>query len=121
MSNPHATGMVAARVRGLTVRTRKCILDVFDLLDDRKTPMAELLATAAVKDPLKFMDTASKFIIKDLQIDINHMHNPSMLTDDEIAEEIATRARARLEQARDITDQVEVIDTGVSKEAGVSK
>lgn len=121
MSNPNATGMTAQHGRSLVARTRKMILNAFDVVDTRGKPIVEYLADAFIENPLKFMDTASRYMPKDIQVDVTHSNNASGLSDDEIAHEIATRARQRLEAARDITDEVEVVSLGVSSEPSVSE
>lgn len=100
MANKHATGMPAKHGRQLTARTRGCILKAFDILDTRNKSMPELMADAAIEQPLRFMDVAAKYIIKDVNTDVDSLKDASKLTDSELADIIATRARERLEDAQ---------------------
>ena len=97
MANKNATGKTARHGKDLTARTRGCILSVFDILDNRNKPMPELLADKAEENPLQFMNIASKYIIKDVHNDVDSFKDAAKLTDSELADIIATRARERLE------------------------
>lgn len=97
-------GMNAKHGRGLTARTRAAVLNCFDLIDDKPEkyrPISELLAQGAQKDVFKFMDIAAKYIIKDINTDADAASDASKLTDNELADIIARRARDRLESTQE--------------------
>ena len=93
-------GQVAKHGRGLTAKTRAAILKAFDILDDESQgykTIPVLLAAASQKDVFRFMDVAAKYIIKDVNTDSDSLQDASKLTDGELADIIAKRARERLE------------------------
>jgi 23S rRNA U2552 (ribose-2'-O)-methylase RlmE/FtsJ len=97
-----SAGSTAKHGRGLTVRTRAAILKAMDLVDTdttgKYTPVHELLAVAAQKDIFKFMDTASKYIIKDMNTDMDGNKSLDSLTNEELADIVASHARKQREQ-----------------------
>jgi hypothetical protein len=109
VKNP--VGKAAKHGQELAQRTRKGILNAFDCVETKhKKLLSEVLADAFLENPLKFLDTASKFIPKQVDIDVSHTKTANTMTDDELADIIATRARQRLEAKTiegDIIEEVE--------------
>ena len=108
MANKHPV-QTAKHGTALVRRTRYAILKALDVVDNSDMPVHEHLAEAFKENPLKFMDTAGKYLPKQLDIDVNHSNSSKRLTDDELADIIATRARERLEAAKEIEGESEVI------------
>lgn len=103
MADHNATGMKAKRGRGVTAKTRGAILRAFDIIEapgSKYLTIPQLLAEASQKDVFRFMDVAAKYIIKDINTDADSLKDASKLTDSELADIIATRARERLEEAQ---------------------
>ena len=103
MANKNATGMPAKHGRTVTARARGCILKALDIVDDESQgykSIPQLLAAASQKDVFRFMDVTAKYIIKDINTDADSLKDASKLTDSELADIIATRARERLEEAQ---------------------
>ncbi len=90
----------------LVRRTRYAILKALDTVDSLGTPLHELLAQAFVDNPLKFLDTAAKFLPKQMDIDVTHSKSNQNLSDDDLADIIAQRARQRLEGIKAIDGEV---------------
>lgn len=95
MANFNATGKKPKYGHELTQRTRKIILSALDIVDgDEKKPMREILAAEAKLNPLKFMELASKFCLKDVVVDINDARDRAEeLTDSELADIVAARSK----------------------------
>lgn len=104
--NKVATGSVAKKGTHLVARTRGAILNAFDVAESRGRLLSEILADAFIENPLRFMDTAAKFIPKDIDLNVNHTKSAVQLTDEELADIIATRARERLEAAKEIEGEI---------------
>jgi 23S rRNA U2552 (ribose-2'-O)-methylase RlmE/FtsJ len=91
-----------------------------DLVDTDKTgkytPVHELLAQAAQKDIFKFMDTASKYIIKDMNTDMDGNKSLDSLTNEELGDIVATHARKQRDQLEleQKEQQLAVVETQVS-------
>ena len=91
--NKQAQGQSARKGASLTARARGLLLSAMDIVDtDPTKPLSELLADQAKKNPMRFMDLVSKYIIKDVQIE-HQTSNSNDLTDDELADIIARKAR----------------------------
>ena len=110
--NKQAQGAAAKKGAHLVVSARSMILRAFDIVDERaktkghETP-AQKLADAFENNPLKFLDTASKFIPKDIQLTDKSSKNPDDYTDDELLEIVAAKARQRREQEESKDNQQE--------------
>lgn len=113
--NRQAVGKAHKRGAELVQGARAMILRAFDIVDERsgtkghETP-AQKLADAFENNPLKFLDTASKFIPKDIQILDKSSKNPDDYTDDELLEIVAAKARQRREQEE--SKEIQEVKTG---------
>jgi hypothetical protein len=119
MANKNATGMTPKHGRSVTRRARAAVLKAFDLVDsdtERYKPIPELLAEAAQKDVFKFMDITSKYIIKDMNTDMDGHKSLDSLTNEELADIVATHARKQREQLEQEQKEqsLEVVETQVS-------
>lgn len=75
MSNPRATGKKAKHGENLIQRTRAAILNALDAVDKRGKLISEILADEFEKNPLKFMELASKACPKEQAIEHSgHIH-----------------------------------------------
>lgn len=92
MANYNATGKKARGAQELTVRWRKAVLNTFDCVEKQGKLISEILAEEFKKNPIKFMELASKGIIKEATSDVT-LYRASDLTDDELAD-IATGSGA---------------------------
>jgi len=101
-------GKQPKHAKELAQRTRAAILLGMDAVQKRgeKKLMSEILADAFIENPLKFLDTASKYLPKDINMDVTHTKSAQALTDDELADIIAQRARARLEDSKEVEGEV---------------
>lgn len=96
--NRNSQGKTAKKGSELVQRTRAAILNAMDALDDRSKPLSQLLADAAEKQPLRFLDMAAKHCPKDVNLDVINTLKADKLSDEELADIIATRAKARREK-----------------------
>lgn len=100
-------GKVPMKGKELVQRTRAGILNAFDYVERTQGKLiSEILGEAFIENPLRFMDTAAKFIPKDIDLKVNHTKSAVQLTDEELADIIATRARERLEASRVIEAEI---------------
>ena len=88
MANYNATGKKARGAQELTVKWRKAVLNTFDCVEKKGKLISEILAEEFEKNPMKFMELASKGIIKEATSDVT-LYRASDLTDDQLAD-IAT-------------------------------
>lgn len=111
--NRQATGGAAKKGEHLVVRTRGAILNAFNAVENRGKVLSEILADAFEANPLRFLDTAAKFIPKDVNLTTS-TGKPADMTDDELQEVIAERAKARREEIRkELENQQDTLsDTG---------
>ena len=65
MANPHQIARKPIGAHDLVTRTRKGILGAFDVVESRGKLISEVLADAFMDNPLKFLDTASKYLPND--------------------------------------------------------
>ena len=105
--NSGGNGQTAKHGVNLTARTRGSILNALDVVDaDAKAklnkPVSQILADEFKNNPLKFMDMAAKYIVKDVNIDMVSKADADKLSDTELADIIAKRARARHEANTEI-------------------
>ena len=96
--NRQATGKAIKRGAQIAARTRGAILNAFDAVEQRGRVISEILADSFIENPLKFLDTAAKYVPKDINLTNNIKKDSKDYTDDELQEMIAERARARREQ-----------------------
>ena len=84
MANP--TGKNGKKGAELVQRVRGAVLNAFDCVE-KGTPsrkpmvLSEILADAFLENPLKFLDTASKFTPKDINAEIINTIDVSKLND----------------------------------------
>lgn len=108
--NPYGGQNKAGR-RALT-KLRLALDSAIDLLGDTSrdgvTVLAGKIKDKLSEDPIGTLKALMPLLPKDIDVSVQHTGNPSQLSDQEIADEIAHRARARLEQARDITDITDI-------------
>lgn len=96
-SNSGGNGKTARRGHELVQRTRAAILNAMDVLDKGTEPLSVLLAKAATEQPMRFLDMAAKHCPKDIDLNIISDLKAENMTDNELADIIATRARERRE------------------------
>lgn len=106
MANHNATGKKAKRGPELAQRIRAAILTALDIMEQRGKSIAELLADEGMTNPLKILDIASKYIPKDLNVELNdNRDSAEQFTDDELAD-IAATSGNRAAKAKESTKQV---------------
>ena len=88
MANFAPGGKKAKGAAQLTSRWRSAVLNCFDCVEREGKLISEILAEEFKKNPIKFMELASKGIIKESTSDVT-LYRASELTDDELAD-IAT-------------------------------
>ena len=94
---PHPrTARYGAQLAG---KLRKVILDSLELFDKADVPLAQLLMDEGKKHPFKYTDMAAKYIPKEITAEITTAYTASNMTDDELADVIAERARKRHDDA----------------------
>ena len=97
MANHEATGKKAKHGRELVQRCRAAVLGALEILESKTgKKITEILAQELEANPLKFMELASKFCPKDLQVELNDITDRAeQLSDDELAD-IAETGRNRV-------------------------
>ena len=106
---PHPrTGRYGAQLAG---KLRYAILQACELIDNSDKTIAQLLSEAFQENPLKFMDTVAKHLPKEITAEITRTYEANKLTDDELADVIAERARKRHDEALQ-ADQDKLAATG---------
>ncbi len=76
MSNSRATGKKAKHGENLVQRTRAAVLGAFDAIEKRGKVLSDILADEFEKNPVKFMELASKLMPKERHVSgsIEHDH-----------------------------------------------
>ena len=74
MANRNPQPKRAKHGEELVQRTRKAVLNAFEALDQRGRKISEILADEAEKNPIKFMELASKLIPKEFTGNVKHDH-----------------------------------------------
>lgn len=92
--NKLATGSTAKHGAALVSRVRGNILRAFDLSDQRGRPLSEIIYDELQANPLKVLEIAIKAMPKEASIDVSHKADADKLSDAELADIIAKRARA---------------------------
>lgn len=85
MANKSATGKKAKHGTELAQRTRSAVLNTFDAIEKNGKKISDILAQEFEKNPIKFMELASKLIPKEVSGEIEHIHTAKSLTDDQLA------------------------------------
>ena len=80
-----------------------------DTSTDGATAMSKLITKALKEDVVGTLKALSSFFPKDINVDVTHNQSSQHLSDDELADIIATRARQRLEAAKEV--EGEIIET----------
>jgi len=119
--NREAQGKAVKYGGQLAQRARKAILNTFDCIergygDNQPRIISEILADAFIANPLKFLDTASKLMPKDINLEVLNIAQANAMTDAELADLIAERARKRRElealegECEELQEDQQVID-----------
>ena len=78
----------------LVQRSRAAVLNAFDAVENRGKVLSEILADEFEKNPIKFMELASKLMPKEIHGDFNHSHSEiESLSNDELKSRIAEAQR----------------------------
>ena len=75
----------------LAQRARAGILNAFDAVERRGVKISDVLADAFLADPLKFMDTAAKYIPKNIDLTVQPLTSALQLSDEELLQVIQNR------------------------------
>ena len=92
MANHNATGKKAKHGAQLGARWRAAILNTFDAVEKEGKLISEILAEEFKKNPIKFMELASKGIPKEIEGSFDHVLRAENLTDDQLADIAAGRS-----------------------------
>lgn len=85
--NKKATGKKPKYARDLVQRIRYALLAAMDILEAKGKPIKELLAQELEANPAKFIELASKYCPKDLNIEIDDLrNNADQFSDGELAD-----------------------------------
>lgn len=86
VANHNATGKKSKHGPELVQRCRAAILNALDVIEAEGETISALLAKEFKANPLKFMELASKFSPKDLNVELNdNRDSAEQFTDDELA------------------------------------
>ena len=99
MANHQATGKKAKRGPELAQRCRAAVLNAFDAFEKKGKLISEVLADEFEKNPLKFMELASKYCPRDIEATIEYTLTAAEVTDDELAD-IATAGGNRTSKSK---------------------
>ena len=99
MGNIYAPGKRAKHGENLVQRIRAGILGAFDVSEKKGMLISEMLSVEWEKNPLKFLEVAAKHLPKEITAEITRTYEANKLTDDELADVIAKRARKRHDDA----------------------
>ncbi len=99
MANHKATGKKSAKGPELVQRVRAAILAALDATEKKGKKISEVLAEEFEKNPLKFMELASKYCPKDLSIEIDDARSRVEEFDDDELADIAAAGRRRTAKA----------------------
>lgn len=89
-----AIGKTPKHGKELVQRARAGILNAFDAVERRGVKISDALADAFLADPLKFMDTAAKYLPKGSDIGVQHVTNAIQLTDEQLIQIIGSQKQA---------------------------
>ena len=96
MANPKPQPKRAKRGEELVQRTRAAVLNAFDAVERKGKVISEILAEEFEKNPLKFMELASKLMPKEIKAEITDKR-PEDMSNDEITERLTAIAARRAE------------------------
>jgi len=108
-SNSGGNGKALKLGTELAQRVRGAVLNTFDTVERKGHVISDILSDAFISNPLKFLDTVSKFCPKDIAMEVTNIAQANAMTDQELADLIADRARKRRELEA-IEGQFEVTD-----------
>ncbi len=107
MANHVATGKKAKHGENIVQRTRAAVLNAFDAIENRGKKISDILADEFEKNPIKFMELASKLMPKEITGNINHSHS-------EIESLTINEINTMLNELKDAARTMRGDDTGVS-------
>ncbi len=99
MSNPKPNPKRAKKGPEIVQRVRVAILNAFDAVEKDGRLISEILADKFKDDPLRFMDMASKYCPKDVDLYVERATDVQSLTEQELDERIAVAIAARREES----------------------
>lgn len=99
MANSNPQPKRAKKGAELVQRCRAAVLNAFDAVERDGKLISEVLAEEFKKNPIKFMELASKFAPKEISGEFTHTHTAETMTDDELAA-IATGGSAGTTKAQ---------------------
>ena len=91
MANRNPVPKQAKHGKELVQRARAVILNAFGALEKRGVVLSEVMADAFMADPLKYMDTAAKYLPKGPDNPAQHITNAIQLTDEQLIQIIQAR------------------------------
>ena len=111
--NLHGSNSAAGRKMLRKVRTalNKGINGLGDAEANGTTAMGALITKALKKDVVGTLKALSSYMPKDLDINVQHTNAARSLTDDELADIIATRARMKHIESNTIDGDCKIIST----------
>jgi len=92
MANHQATGKKSKHGAELVQRSRAAILNALDVVETKGKTISQLLAAEFIENPIRFMELASKFAPKELDVSVNPK-SPDQMTDAELYELIEESRR----------------------------
>lgn len=99
MANRNPNPKRAKKGPELVQRVRAAILNAFDAVERDGKLISEILAEKFKDDPLRFMDMASKYCPKDVDLHVDRVTSAADLTENELDELIAAARAARGEES----------------------
>lgn len=106
MANRNPNPKRAKKGPELVQRVRAAILGAFDAVEREGRLISEVLAEKFKDDPLRFMDMASKYCPKDVDLHVDRATSAADLTEQELDELIAAARAARREEGEDTSAPV---------------
>ena len=110
VANP--TGNNGQPGRKVVTKVQKAINKAIDLLGKNAvskcgvTELAGLICDELKGNPVATLKALAPLLPKDVAIDVTHSKSAQTLTDDELADIIATRARQRLDDSRVVDGEI---------------
>ena len=108
--NPTGANSASGRKMLRKIRTalNKGIDGLGDASTEGTTVMGELITEALKDDVIGALRALAPYMPKDLNVDVSHSHSSKLLTDDELADIIAQRARSKHDEKVIEGDTIEV-------------
>ncbi len=98
MANYKATGKKVKNGPEIVQRVRTAILGAFETVEKEGRLISQILADEFKKDPMRFMDMASKYCPKDVDMRVERVTTAADLTEQELDELIAAARAAGREE-----------------------